>query len=167
MQRKLAGPNLMKTVTAHDIHGTTYKIAVDQLSWRPAVYGVIIRDDKVLLAKEWDGYDFPGGGVKLGETIEEALVREVKEETGFDVIVGKILLTKSSFFKKVVSGTYVQSILMYYAATLIGGIASIENIEGWELEYMGMPEWIDIDKAKELKFFNDIDSPALIKTATS
>lgn len=38
-----------------------------------------------------DRWTLPGGLVELGETVEEALVREVKEETGWSVRVGKEL----------------------------------------------------------------------------
>lgn len=36
-------------------------------------------------------YAFPGGHVELGETTEEALVRETFEETGFDVEINNLL----------------------------------------------------------------------------
>lgn len=138
---------------------------MDQLSFRPAVYAVIIKDEKVLLSKEWDGYDFPGGGIKLGERIQDALVREVKEETGFDVEVGRFLAAHDNFFKKISSGKYVHSILLHYACTVIGGEASIEGIEGSEHDYMGMPEWIDVEKVREIKFYNAVDSIKMILNA--
>lgn len=63
---------------------------------RLAAYAVI-RDDagRVLLAL-WNEADLPkwtmpGGGVELDETVQEAVVREVQEETGYDVVVGQLL----------------------------------------------------------------------------
>jgi nucleoside triphosphatase len=52
--------------------------------------GVFIfnKDSKLLLLKshKWPGkYVVPGGHVELGERLEEAVVRETKEETGLDV----------------------------------------------------------------------------------
>jgi len=40
----------------------------------------------VLMHMRWDGHiGFPGGGMEYGESLEEALVREMKEEYNFDV----------------------------------------------------------------------------------
>ena len=54
------------------------------------VYGLIIKDNKILLIKKktgpYDGkLDLPGGGIKYCEKVEDALVRELKEETGLDI----------------------------------------------------------------------------------
>ena len=54
------------------------------------VGGVVIHENKVLLVKLNYGYAkgkwvIPGGLVECGETLQEAIVREIKEETGLDV----------------------------------------------------------------------------------
>ncbi len=152
-----------KIIIARDIHGKTYEVPVDQLSFRPSVYAVIIKDDKILLAKEWDGYDFPGGGIHLGETLHEGLVREVKEETGFEISPGELILCKDNFFKKVLREQFVHAILLYYTATVVGGEASKDFIQGIENEFMGMPEWVPLSEIKNIKFYNAVDSVALIE----
>ncbi len=38
-------------------------------------------------------WTLPGGGVEYGEALEEAVVREVREEAGYDVTVGRPLTT--------------------------------------------------------------------------
>jgi 8-oxo-dGTP pyrophosphatase MutT (NUDIX family) len=61
-------------------------IAGRKINAREAVRAVILLENKLLLVKTIRGdYKFPGGGRKTGEDDREALVREVKEETGFRV----------------------------------------------------------------------------------
>ncbi len=62
---------------------------------RVNVSAVIIRDDKILLSEYDDKsglhYNFPGGGVELNESLYEALHREVWEETGAKISIGRLL----------------------------------------------------------------------------
>jgi 8-oxo-dGTP pyrophosphatase MutT (NUDIX family) len=55
--------------------------------WRPIMVGVrvlMVRDGRVLLVRHTyqDAWYLPGGGVKRGETLEEAIRREAAEEVG-------------------------------------------------------------------------------------
>ncbi|MFW9821036.1 MAG: NUDIX domain-containing protein [Candidatus Thorarchaeota archaeon] len=60
--------------------------------------GAIILNDQILLIKHShhkDGVEywvFPGGGREEGETEEECVQREIKEETNLDVVVERLLL---------------------------------------------------------------------------
>jgi 8-oxo-dGTP pyrophosphatase MutT (NUDIX family) len=74
----------MKKVICRDKDNNKKEVEVDALQFSPSVYGIIFNDNrtKILLSKQWDGYDYPGGGVKKGERLSEALKREVYEEVG-------------------------------------------------------------------------------------
>ncbi len=71
---------------------------------RVAAYARAVWDDQILLARIAPGYPspgswtLPGGGLDMGEAPEEALVRELAEETGLDGDVGSILGINSIFF---------------------------------------------------------------------
>ncbi len=70
-----------------DNQGIEKEIPADvEIFWRPTVYAVIIRDDSILMVRPHHGlYAFPGGGMDMGESVKEALHREVLEETGYKV----------------------------------------------------------------------------------
>ena len=54
-----------------------------KITTRHAVRAIIIQDNKILMVHTNKGdYKFPGGGIKKAESHEEALRREVIEETG-------------------------------------------------------------------------------------
>ena len=59
------------------------------------VYGLIIKEGKILLIKKkggpYDGkLDLPGGTIEFNEDIEEALIRELKEEVGIEITDNKL-----------------------------------------------------------------------------
>lgn len=148
-----------------DIFGKEYEVKISELTFRPAVYGVIIKDNKVLLLKQWDGYDFPGGGVHLGERIIGALKREVKEETGLEVSPVRIISCSDSFFKLPYKGNFVQSIHIYFLCRVVGGKISTEFFDDFEKKYAKGAEWIDLKEFEGIKFINSVDSAKIIKEA--
>jgi 8-oxo-dGTP pyrophosphatase MutT (NUDIX family) len=60
-----------------------------------SIKGVAIGDDGrvLLLRNERDEWELPGGRLELGETPVECVVREVQEESGWDVRAGGLLDT--------------------------------------------------------------------------
>ena len=62
-------------------------------NYRLNVRAIIIKNDKVLLNEFDNGgyYNIPGGGVEVGETLKDAVAREVLEESGYSVFVKEML----------------------------------------------------------------------------
>jgi len=61
----------------------------------PAVAAIILRDDEILLVKRGADpavgkWSIPGGSVEIGETLRDALKREVLEETDLEIEPGRL-----------------------------------------------------------------------------
>src|SRR3989442_13530259 len=68
----------------------------------PTVGALIVdQQGKILLARshKWfDKYTLPGGHIEVGESMVDAVRREVKEEVGLDVEVVEMLLVQEAIF---------------------------------------------------------------------
>ena len=111
--------------------------------------GVCIKDGRVLLCLPKDrSYSYlPGGHIEFGETGREALVREMKEETGLDATAGDLLgVVESSFVQK---GEKHCEINLIYKMSLggleglggLGGLEGLESMEDWICF-----DWVSCDK---------------------
>lgn len=117
------------------------------------VKGIVVLDNKILLLKRvkpsTDGLGFwelPGGGLEYGETPNQALIRELKEETGLDIVIIKPAYT----FTKIRED---------YQTVGIGFLCIPKNdhvrISDEHTDYC----FVTIEKAKELldkEIYNDI-----------
>lgn len=92
-----------------------------QISWRVSAYVLIIKDGKLLLAKSKHEklYDVLGGGIEIGETVEEALHREVLEEGGAKINIGKLQFSAVDWFYHR-EGKFYQTLQLYFEAELVG-----------------------------------------------
>lgn len=106
---------------------------------RLAAYCVVVREGKILLAL-WDArevnpdhsprWTLPGGGIELRESIEAGAVREVAEETGYEVRLTGLLGVDSG----VVETAYrlrgeprpLQTVAVVYSAEVTGGQLTYE-----------------------------------------
>jgi 8-oxo-dGTP diphosphatase len=158
---------MMNTVTCLDVEGNTHEVPITELEWRPSAYGIVIKDNKVLLSKQFgDKYDLPGGGVDLGEDLKAAVIREVKEETGLDVNNPELLGLENNFFHSAHGNkkSY-HSILVYYSCTLVGGELSTDGFDEEEKKYAEIAEWTPLDIIDDLKLASTFDFRSYIKQA--
>lgn len=60
-------------------------------------YVAVLRDGRVLMTQDVEGHPgwkFPGGHAEEGESIEDAAIREIQEEVGLDIQLGKEYFTQ-------------------------------------------------------------------------
>jgi 8-oxo-dGTP diphosphatase len=120
--------------------------AVTYLDPKLAVAVVLQRDGKVLMgrrgasARAAGKWSFPAGFVERGEVVEDAALREVKEETGFSIVLGPLLALLSSPGETVV--------LAVYTGTIVDG----DQTAGDDLVELG---WFDRRELPELAFPHD------------
>jgi 8-oxo-dGTP pyrophosphatase MutT (NUDIX family) len=116
---------------------------------RTAVRGVLTRGPELLLLSSRHGdYKFPGGGVEPGESFEQALRREFREECGYDgVLVGPELATTREEVPAIDVEYDVFAMTSYYF-TCSGGVAdAAQDLEGYEAELELAPVWISVPDA--------------------
>lgn len=110
-----------------------------------AVYALLYNKDtnKVLMVnnKDNNSWTLPGGAVEDDETLEQAIIREVQEETGLIVKIGDIVSINERFFEE----DKVHAIFFTFRAEVIGGNISIQYTD--EISKI---EWVDIKTADEM-----------------
>lgn len=105
-----------------------------------------------------------GGGVEKGETIEESIIREVKEETGLTVTPDKIIHQATTFFKRNAEAQANQSIQLYFTHSQLHGQINNDNITDSEKTYTnGTPEWVDLDKIDDINFRHGVSLRAILR----
>ncbi|MCR5837968.1 MAG: NUDIX domain-containing protein [Lachnospiraceae bacterium] len=118
---------------------------------RPSVRGVIIRGDKIALVHslKFDYYKFPGGGMDEGETYEDTLIREVREESGLVVIPSTI--EEYGIFLKKEKGKYEDLFIQesYYYFCEAEQEVVPQEMDDDEREERFTLEWVDPEFAIE------------------
>lgn len=125
----------------------------ENTNWQQSVTGVLIKDNKVLLARHTYGAGknlliVPGGYVNFGETPQQAIVREYKEETGITVVPKDIIAIRFN----------TKDWYIAFSVDYVGGIAKSDDDENSEVV------WLDIEDALQKEDVPDL-TKKLIESA--
>ncbi|UII56550.1 NUDIX hydrolase [Cytobacillus spongiae] len=108
------------------------------------VYGLIFNqaNDKVLMVKNMGSvWTLPGGAVENGETLEQAVIREVKEETNLTIEIEHIVAVNEVLFAE----KGVHPIFFTFKVKVVDGeIGIIDENEISEIK------WVDLETANVL-----------------
>src|SRR4051794_1082984 len=121
---------------------------VTYLDPKLAAAAVIARDGKILLgrrgpnAAKAGGWSFPAGFVERGERVEDAAIRETREEVGLDIRIDRLLGLYSRTGEAVA--------LAVYIATAIDGDPEASD----DLDAVG---WFGIDELPPMAFDHDLE----------
>ena len=112
------------------------------------VAAIIVRDDRIFATQrgygEWkDWWEFPGGKMEAGETPEEALKREIREELATEIEVDELLTTVEYDYPKF------HLTMHCYLCTIISGDLSLlehEDARWLALDELDCVKWLPADK---------------------
>jgi mutator protein MutT len=115
------------------------------------VCGVLFHNGKVLMAERYEPeqpeahlkWEFPGGKVDFGETIEAAVIREFREETGCEVAVTTLLpITQTNYWEY--EWGIQQTLCFVYLCKLIREHTPPKD------HHIAKIAWIPLEEVKEL-----------------
>lgn len=152
-----------KTVLGQDKEGNKIEMNISDLSWRISVYGIAIKDEKVLMISQNFGYALPGGAVELGEKHEDTLVREIFEESGYKVKAKKLLDVQTSFFRHPLFNKDIHSIRIFFECEIEGGDLNSTNLLEAEKSWGSKPEWVELSELENIKIGDSADLVSIIK----
>jgi len=97
-----------------------------------AVSAAIVHDGRVLIVRRaqppaYGLYTLPGGGVELGETLEQAVIREVREETGLEIEPCALAGYRQMIARDADGRIERHFVILPFAARWIGGQVSLNE----------------------------------------
>ena len=121
-------------ILCRDINGKAHIVTRSSLVKRTSAYGVIKNEKGILLVRDRTSsdkkWDLPGGGIEPKERLLDGLKREIKEETGLDVIGRPTKICKfTEYFYDIDSGQGWESTRHFYEVSHKGNPIMDGNYE--------------------------------------
>lgn len=114
---------------------------------RTAVRGIVEREGKFLIIhSKYGDYKFPGGGREAGETLEDTLIREVMEETGYLVDRESMKEYIKVLEKRKGEQNDILEMESIYFLCNVEVAAGERNLDKYEEEYDYQVEWLPLDE---------------------
>ncbi|WP_077303328.1 NUDIX hydrolase [Virgibacillus pantothenticus] len=123
-------------------------------------YALIYDQDKkkiLMVNNRGGGWSLPGGAVERGETLEQAVIREVKEETSLTIETGEVIAVNEAIFEE--KGHH--ALFITFKARAIEGEITITDKD--EISDI---EWVDIQRANELMPYHPNGVDSLLKASS-
>jgi len=157
----MATQELDPFVIATTIDGRMAHVERKKLIRAVHCYAVIVRDGRVLISPQWKdmGFVFPGGSVELGEDHVQGLIREVKEETGYEIKPRGIIDAFTSIYANFKTKKAQHSLLIYYAADVVRGRISTDGFDVHEREYAKQARWVSLEELNTMHFTCNTQEP--------
>ena len=97
-----------------------------------AVSAAVFRDGRVLIVRRARPpthglYTLPGGGVELGETLEEAVIREIREETALEIEPVALVGFRQAIARDAGGRIERHFVILPFAARFLGGKISLNE----------------------------------------
>ena len=138
----------MKTLT--EIHRSRGINVHGRTIHRTAVRAVILRGRDLLMvySSSVGDYKFPGGGVENGESHEQALARELREECGASLLSVDGELGAVIEYAIPMEAEYdVFKMISHYYFCQAGDGFGVQNLDDYEKDLGFKPVWINVDDA--------------------
>ncbi len=137
---------------------------------RVGVKALVISDGSVLCVRKRDAdgdiCSFPGGGQEPGETLVEAVRRELREETGLDVRVGELLFVREYIGKHhehARTDAQIHVVDHLFLCTLRDPSLPLQALDP-DPDQAGV-EWLPVDQLAGYRFFPRTLIPHLVEIA--
>lgn len=134
-----------------DVEGNKHACTSDSLVFRPAAYALVFQGNDLLVVDTKYGLSLPGGRIELGEHHEEALKREVFEETNVRAKIDKLCFVDTSYWHD--RGVNYHCLSCFYLGEYVDGELSSANLsEDERTRWKCKPFWVPVEKAIERGF---------------